>query len=823
MNRVLLGFLCAVMTAGALEAAVVPPAKDHVKVMIHKRSTRDAQGTVKTVAIDTSAFPRLSATVIDDRQGYLVADLPISALEELRRVVLRAGAIAVEERPDFETLEFATMPIDAREPQPIYPAPYSRQLPLSLGARDEFIIQFASVPRDEWLADLQAAGVTILEYVPRNGYTVLGSASALANVAQRLPVQLLRLHQPVHKVQPSLRAATSEYSDATIVVHRGAEGDVAREFLNTITLSTVRPPEDILDRSYLRLSILTDSLPQVAALPGVIRVESLPTGAPSGEREVDIAAGLAAIDYAGRLVPTGQGAYKQWLSQVGINPETLSPTGMLDTGWHTGPSSIHNDLRTNAGASTITSINYTLDGDTASNPNVDCSGHGTMVAGILGGNPDGPYGSLTRDSGGSGYYMGQGMLPGAAVISGRVYNYSGNTNNYFQPIYWTTIYPDLRARGVRVTNNSWNFPGGDYNSDTSIIDGRVRHVGADTASGPMTIIVSAGNKDEGDGSAYVTAPANAKNVITVGASQGFNDNTYTDVWASGSYPTAGGSASDGKLMWAGSRTGPTYPWYSDGRIKPDIVAPGTGIESARTEYGGPCYRTPAPNVGSTIDASPTNSRHIWSRGTSFSAPLAAGTANLLRAFHGDLSPAMTKAMLIGLASPLSPSDHSPQSDSGWGRLNLARAFRTTGFVKVDQSVVLTNGGPIYSTGSLSVIEPYRPVRIVLTWTDAVDVPAGGPQLKNDLDLVVWSTDPNRYYFWSIGNSFIQGYSRTFGLGQNPDPWMWDRVNNVEVVVPSVDLGSSFRIEVRPTSVVANALTSGYPAQQDFALFIDNVQ
>src|SRR5439155_20049763 len=73
---------------------------------------------------------------------------------------------------------------------------------------------------------------------------------------------------------------------------------------------------------------------------------------------------------------------------------------------------------------------------------------------------------------------------------------------------------------------------------------------------------------DGPGSRTVGSPAVAQNVITTGASE--NDRPYFFVYADGI-----------DAMADFSSRGPC----EDGRIKPDVVAPGTWISSARSVLG----------------------------------------------------------------------------------------------------------------------------------------------------------------------------------------------------------------------------------------------
>jgi hypothetical protein len=86
----------------------------------------------------------------------------------------------------------------------------------------------------------------------------------------------------------------------------------------------------------------------------------------------------------------------------------------------------------------------------------------------------------------------------------------------------------------------------------------------------------------------VTAPGTAKNCITVGASENnrpeFTE-TYGEAWKD-DYPVeplkSDPMANDPDDMVAFSSRGPT----ADGRIKPDVVAPGTYILSTRSRMIG---------------------------------------------------------------------------------------------------------------------------------------------------------------------------------------------------------------------------------------------
>src|SRR5206468_8087123 len=119
------------------------------------------------------------------------------------------------------------------------------------------------------------------------------------------------------------------------------------------------------------------------------------------------------------------------------------------------------------------------------------------------------------------------------------------------------------------------------------------------------------------------APGTAKNVVTVGASENLRETGgFSGVpWLLFSFcyatqPIATDLPSDNiDGMAAFSSRGPA----DDGRVKPDIVAPGTNIVSARSHY---------PGAGTLYGPYETNANYVYSAGTSMATPLAAGAGVL---------------------------------------------------------------------------------------------------------------------------------------------------------------------------------------------------
>lgn len=161
---------------------------------------------------------------------------------------------------------------------------------------------------------------------------------------------------------------------------------------------------------------------------------------------------------------------------------------------------------------------------------------------------------------------------------------------------------------------------------------------------------------EGDGQMTIAEPGNVEGVITVGA-------YVTRVsWES----LLGQHHSEGYALWElapFSSRGPTR----DGRLKPDLVAPGAWIVSARSREAqvSPWYALP-------------DGLHTVLAGTSMSAPHVAGTCALLLSLRPSLS---WREMLGALQSGARVDGYvgfAPNPSWGTGKLDLPRAWASLG-------------------------------------------------------------------------------------------------------------------------------------------------
>ncbi|MEZ5472188.1 MAG: S8 family serine peptidase [Marinicella sp.] len=291
----------------------------------------------------------------------------------------------------------------------------------------------------------------------------------------------------------------------------------------------------------------------------------------------------------------------------------------------------------------------------------------------------------------------------------------------------------------------------------------------------LLIIFAAGN----DGDTGLGHPGHAKNGLAVGA-LGHGDSTLTAMFSS---------------------RGPSY----DGRVKPDIMAPGFSIVSA------------AGNTDNAIPPSQTPTALSTKSGTSMATPTVAGGAALMRQYFMDgfypdgskktnnaLKPsgALMKATLLnGTRLRI----RTPSTDQGWGRIFLDNNLYFSGDSRdlrvwdLPHSNGLSTGDEMIFDVEVPAGEPFR---ATLSWFDPPAALGNGKALINDLDLEVRFN--GRVYKgnnWSFGES-VEG-------GQSDDR---DTVEQIHIAEPEAGV---YQLVVKGTQV--NGIGTSATRKQGFAL------
>jgi hypothetical protein len=371
----------------------------------------------------------------------------------------------------------------------------------------------------------------------------------------------------------------------------------------------------------------------------------------------------------------------------------------------------------------------------------DPMGHGTHVAGSI----------MSRGTASGGRLKG-GAYDAQFVAEGM---WSPMLNGLSVPSKLADLFEKANNDGARVHSNSWGAVKsfGTYDAMAVQVDEWMNN------NPDMLVVFAAGNsgvdmnKDGRIDGGSIGTPGTAKNVLTVGASKNKTKTggiqvpvsklrAAAEAWsAEPIFSSMLSDREDGIAMF--SSRGPTL----DGRVKPEIVAPGTNILSNRSHI-----KNASPLWGAY------NDDYAWSGGTSMATPLTSGAVAVARQMliekWGVQNPsaAVLKAMIMHSADDLYPGQFGevgaakgqelltrrPNSDEGYGRVNMdnmVQMMKNT-FVADNRDGLATNQEETYQFKLGSSGKLYAN----LVWTDAPGSANAAKALVNDLDLVL--TGPN---------------------------------------------------------------------------------
>jgi len=384
----------------------------------------------------------------------------------------------------------------------------------------------------------------------------------------------------------------------------------------------------------------------------------------------------------------------------------------------------------------------------------DGHGHGTHVAGSIAGNDEidddpQPYDGVAKD----------------ARLS--VYDIGTDSGGLELPSSLYYIFDAAYEDGARVHSNSWGSDDSSYTSRAREVDEYMWE------NKDMLILFAAGNS--GDEENTMASPATAKNILSVGASgNGNRDSSQND-------------------MASFSSRGPT----DDGRLKPEIVAPGQGSQGW---YGD----DDIISAKSDGDPDSQNNEYTDMQGTSMATPIVAGSAAVVREYFEEgyypredienPSAALIKAVLVNSAEEITGAgaytngDSYPNFDQGFGRTTLDNSLEFADNqrnLKVfDEIIGLKTGESDNYT--ITVENSSEPLEVTMAYTDYPGSPTAEKALVNDLNLKVTAPDGSIFK----GNVFEgtdPGQSTTGGEFDNLNP-----LENVLRIEPQV---GEYEIEV----------------------------
>ena len=385
---------------------------------------------------------------------------------------------------------------------------------------------------------------------------------------------------------------------------------------------------------------------------------------------------------------------------------------------------------------------------------IDPYGHGTHVAGIVAGSGFDSNGART------------GIAPGAHLIALRVLDGSGRgrISDVIAALEYVVVHKT--EFNIRIANLS--IGAGVYESaeaDPLTVAAR-RAVEAG-----VVVVAAAGNYGrQSDGTprpGSITAPGNAPWVLTVGASSHMGTVDRSD-----------------DIVAPFSSRGPTA---YDGIAKPDIVAPGVGIESLSAP--GSLFYTSMANYLLPGTVTTAYLPYLSLTGTSMAAPVVSGTVALMLQANPALTPNAVKAILqytaesspnydlltqgagfldaqsaVQLAQLFYSNAGEPDSASAWGRHLIWGKRHVWG------------GWLLRDTSAWSLTVPWgdaqTPSTTLMSWlTDpsqgGESGASGDPQEttvsgENEEDSVVWGTNDDE-------DSLVWGTNCT---DPSCDPYVW---------------------------------------------------
>jgi subtilisin family serine protease/photosystem II stability/assembly factor-like uncharacterized protein len=587
-------------------------------------------------------------------------------------VVLAAGGISHSSSREVEAsdtdylISLQVGKFDTRAGEPAIPAGLSLEA-YPPDERGYYLVQFDGIILPEWKKPVLAAGAELLAYVPYNAFITRMTDDQRAMVAGLPHVQWIGIFQPAYRIAPWMSSATAGEVVLTLLTFPGEDLQQIVAQLEPLANAIITTSENKYG-GLVRLSADLSRLPSIARINGVLWVE------PYVEPELtnDVAREIMDVE---DTVWSVHGLYGRG--------ETVA---IADTGLDVGQTGAEMSDDFEGRIADHFALGRTGDW---SDPN----GHGTHVAGSAVGNGRNSGSDPVTHNYATSY---AGVAPEAELIFQSIMSADGHLNGI--PDDLNTLFQQAYDEGARVHSNSWGSPAaGDYTSYSFQAD----QFAWDHPD--MALLFAAGNRgvdSDGDGVIdldSIDSPGTAKNVITVGASEnnratgGYNPGGVCQTWGgcwAGSYPANpirdDALSDDPAGMAAFSSRGPV----TGDRTKPDVVAPGTNILSARSHQytvrsdgeSGPGGWTVQSTWG-IVDNEAHGGAHSWATGV------------------------YTNNQNISLTSPLMDIRTEANTIGFWTRYRLGAGDR--GHVEYNNGAQWVDCTPLNAQGDAVTIEGTR--------------------------------------------------------------------------------------------------------------------
>lgn len=647
-----------------------------------------------------------------------------------------------------------------------------------------YIVQWKSLVREAEKEQLKKMEVELLNYLPDDAFLVKADRTHALQIEDLSFVRVVLPYEASFKVEPELTVnGIFSFNDQQLVTIQVLKGS------NTSRLYSLVDSVVSENNGLVVANVTTGNLWEAAKLPEVMWIERyIPV------EDMSISAAKFGVDASSVLAETQTG-YESGTRVMNADRAYelgFNGSGQLvafaDTGLDKGDI---NNIVPDFQGQVFAGHAVGLGGTSWADPH----NHGTHVAGSIAG------------SGVSSNGLIRGTAFGAKLVAMGMW--SDIMKNIVPPRLdklFKTAYDD----GARIQSNSWGAPNsnGRYDSMTSLADDFMFR------NQDFLAVFAAGNDgkdlshdgviDEGS----VSSPGSAKNVLTVGASKNYlleggiqrklsELRNGKDNW--GVEPLASSFLSENQVgMACFSSRGPT----ADGRIKPEVVAPGTNIVSARNTN---------PKANPNDSWGIYNDHYLYMGGTSMATPLTSGAMAVIRQVllaktgASSVSAALMKATVAITAKDLYPGqfgerpqgqeqpNRRPNNHEGWGRVDLANLVDNEHLTFMDERTGLSTGQQKEYSFQ---VDGSRPFMVTMAYSDAPGSASASKALVNDLDVSVVGPDGQVYY--------------PFGKSAK------DNTNTMEQIDLLSAPAGTYKIFVRGANI-----PSGLNGAQPFALVVAN--
>ena len=453
------------------------------------------------------------------------------------------------------------------------------EIPEHLRAKGDpgaYIIQARGFITESFRAELQRAGAEIVSYVPNNAYLVRANAGVARALGASPWTQAVLPFEPYYKLDAALLrvAVKGELSPHALlnVVSFPGQGARMLEALEQLGAEAAGAPQRTVLGDVVAVKVPADKTAEAARIAEVqmlgVRFEKRPVN--------DLTRVITRISTNPPITrppnshyPTASNAF-------------LTGEGIIVAVADTGVDETHPDL-----AGRILAGSYGGPGG------FEYDGHGTHVVGTFIG--DGSASPLLGNTNALGSVTN-------AIFSGMAPRARAYVMDLRRPD--SDLQRETVLNGALISNNSWGFSGdNDYDIFAAIYDSGVR----DSTPGilgeqQVAYVFAAGNDGAGGNDGLngipgsIVSPATGKNVITVGGSDlprhitnevyrctTITNLTSTNVVCETNFPWAGMTDTNNQVATFSSRGNVGIGLEgSFGRFKPDVVAPGAMLVSARS-------------------------------------------------------------------------------------------------------------------------------------------------------------------------------------------------------------------------------------------------